>query len=149
MQLKIWRITYEGEALAAQDRERVRAQADQGAPMATIVPAGFDADRPRGQRLYEADCAACHGRDGRGVENFAPALVGSRRLSADPQRLAREMLEGYPPSDDWYNVMPAYADGPYDDGALAAILTYARDRFVDEGPVEEADVAEARARLER
>lgn len=151
-QLKIWRITYEGDAVAAADLERVRARAKAGAHAARaapVIPADFEDDRPLGQRLYEAECAACHGRDGRGVENFAPALVGSRRLAADPERLAREMLEGYPPSDDWYNVMPAYLDGPYDDAGLAAILSYARDRFVGEGPVSRAEAAAARERARR
>ncbi|MFP4519676.1 MAG: hypothetical protein ACLFQ5_09480, partial [Oceanicaulis sp.] len=62
-QLKIWRITYQGEDVAAADLETARARAVAGDTGAPITPAELADDRPLGQRLYEADCAACHGRD--------------------------------------------------------------------------------------
>lgn len=148
-QLKIWRITYEGDAVAAADREQVRARAlagEEDAPAAPIIPADFDDDRPLGQRLYEVDCAACHGRDGRGVENFAPSLHRSRLLAGDPEALALDLFRGGPPSPEWYIQMEAYADGPHDNAQMTAILTYARKRFTDAGPVDESDVARARER---
>ncbi|MEQ8405876.1 MAG: c-type cytochrome [Oceanicaulis sp.] len=148
-QLKIWRISYEGDALAAADLRTVRARAEAGVPAAPIIPADFQDDRPLGQRLYESDCAACHGRDGRGVENFAPNLHRSRLLAGDPVALSLDLLRGNEQSDDWYIKMDPYLDGPHDDAELAAIFTYARDRFTQAGPVEEAEVTRARERLER
>lgn len=147
-QLKIWRITYEGDALAEQDMEKVRERAEAGEPAAPVTPVDLPGERPLGQRLFESDCAACHQRDGRGVENFAPNLHRSRLLAGDPTRLAFDLLRGNEQSDDWYIKMDPYLNGPHDSAELAAILTYARDRFTDAGPVSEADVERARARLE-
>ncbi|MFP4520183.1 MAG: hypothetical protein ACLFQ5_12090, partial [Oceanicaulis sp.] len=72
-----------------------------------------------------------------------------RRLAGDPRRLTREILQGYPASGDWYNVMPAYAGGRYDDAELAAILSYSRQRFVSQGLVSEATVGRMRERVKR
>lgn len=35
---------------------------------------GFVADARRGQRLFEANCAACHGRNGRGTDTGPPLV---------------------------------------------------------------------------
>ena len=47
-----------------------------GSPMVTVsVPATLSARARIGKRTYEANCAACHGRNAAGQEGVAPPLV--------------------------------------------------------------------------
>ncbi|XBQ16071.1 MAG: c-type cytochrome [Oceanicaulis sp.] len=153
-QLKIWRITYEGDAVAEAD---LRALADRAARRVSLDPspvgpyatgltlASLAMDAPLGERLYALHCAACHQRDGRGVPGFAPSLHDSRLLAGRPVDLAFAVLYGLPESGTWANVMPAYAD-TLDDDELAALLNWSRARFTDGSAMSDADVASARER---
>lgn len=152
MDLNIWRITYEGDAAAERDRERAELRAEIDARiLEAIAPkpgaglmrhTGTD-HRPLGQRVYDTECAACHQRDGGGVDGFAPPLAGSRILERDPGDLAYFVLNDRGPSDRWSTVMPGYRFGPLSAEELAAALTYARERFAGEGAVDVSDVEEA------
>lgn len=48
----------------------------------------------RGRLLYNANCATCHGPDGRGLENLAPPLLNSEFVSDKKERLVAIMLYG-------------------------------------------------------
>ncbi|WP_149273957.1 DUF7133 domain-containing protein [Pareuzebyella sediminis] len=49
--------------------------------------------RTAGAKLYRQLCAVCHGIDGRGTENLAPPLMGSKYVR-DHEKLARIILHG-------------------------------------------------------
>ncbi len=55
--------------------------------------AGAQEESEQGQRLYDQNCALCHGDAGLGDPSTFPALSGNDRL-ADPVRIVRSMQEG-------------------------------------------------------
>ena len=49
--------------------------------MATLPETGADPDPPRGQAVYQRECAACHGADGHGTA-AAPPIWGVHSYNA-------------------------------------------------------------------
>lgn len=86
----------------------------------------------RGAAIYAAACASCH--DGRrglpfGGLNFALSTAVN---APNPQNIINVTLFGLPPADgEASSVMPAFA-GALDDGAMAELLAYMRERFSDQ-----------------
>lgn len=146
----IWRITYEGDAVAAADLAAIAAgelaaapvdRSELGLPEGGLVMANVSP----GQQAYNLECATCHQRDGLGVPGFAPALEGSVILEGDAVALTHYVLTGPAPSWQWSNVMEGYGEGPLTMDELQAALSYARERFVDAPPVTDEEMAEAQA----
>jgi mono/diheme cytochrome c family protein len=56
--------------------------------------------RQRGQKLYDAQCAACHGDRGQGVPGIYPALAGNRAVTLDNPANVVQMIRagGFSPS---------------------------------------------------
>lgn len=50
--------------------------------------------RTNGLQLYRTICAACHGADGKGIEDLAPPLKGSEYIDGSMKRLAAIILHG-------------------------------------------------------
>ncbi len=48
----------------------------------------------RGETLFTAQCMACHGPDGKGIEQLGPPLVGSEWVTSSPERLVAILLQG-------------------------------------------------------
>ena len=48
----------------------------------------------RGETLFTAQCMACHGPDGKGIEQLGPPLVGSEWVTGSPERLVAILLQG-------------------------------------------------------
>ena len=86
-----------------------------------------------GQTTY-AMCAACHGPDGKGVQNgpmkMAPSFVGSELLLGKPEASLAAVLKGIhrAPDSPYLGQMMALGAG-LDDEKVAAVVTYARNSF--------------------
>ncbi len=96
-----------------------------------------ESDPLRGQRHYEAACAACHGPAGR----YDPTLPGVRALEPKPADFTDPLFNSREPSADWFMVtkhggpamgfsaaMPAFKDAYADDeleGVIAHLKTLA------------------------
>jgi mono/diheme cytochrome c family protein len=99
-----------------------------------------------GAHLYEANCAACHQQDARGVPGVYPSLVGSPVVLGDATALARWVIAGQrPPSlpaARFPTHMPQF--GWLKPGAAAALFTFLRSDFGNSAPpVTAASVADA------
>jgi mono/diheme cytochrome c family protein len=95
-----------------------------------------------GQRLYERDCADCHGRRGEGAPPRYPALAGNRALTQDsPVNAIRTVLHGgfAPATRD--NPRP-YGMPPYgpqlSDREVGALMSYLRTSWGNAASVVEA-----------
>jgi mono/diheme cytochrome c family protein/glucose/arabinose dehydrogenase len=99
-----------------------------GGEVATQVINGF--------RIFQDNCAACHGADGKGTPQLAPPLVGSPRLKGDPGKAIRILLHGLtgPVDGKTYNG-PMASQAGYNDEELADVLSYVREHFNNSGTI--------------
>jgi cytochrome c oxidase subunit II len=96
-----------------------------GAAEAALASAELSMDElmGRGQRVYEAQCAACHQVSGEGVPNVFPAIRGSEIATGDIGAHMEIVMHGKSGT-----AMPAF--GPQlNDVDLAAVLTYQRNAW--------------------
>ena len=94
-----------------------------------------------GRQHYLTTCAGCHGTDGAGMNRLAPPLIGSDWVLGDEKRLALVILHGLEgplevngkvyDAPEILPVMPAHST--MDDGDIAAILTYIRNEWGNNG----------------
>jgi mono/diheme cytochrome c family protein/glucose/arabinose dehydrogenase len=81
----------------------------------------------RGYESYKGLCAACHGKEGQGIENLAPPLLGSPRVMGDdlktPVRILLKGMTG-PVDGTEYGVMVPMAT--YSDEWIADVISYVR-----------------------
>ena len=115
------------QALPQQDR---KAPATVAAPPASAMA--------RGGKVYEQQCAQCHGDRGQGEPGAFPALAGNRAVTlADPTNLVRVVLQG--------GYLPATAGNPrphgmppfqqtLSDEEVAAVTTFVRNSWGNQGP---------------
>lgn len=106
-------------------------------PTATAAPNRSASNTPRdsgvmvrGARLYDQNCAYCHGDNGQGAPGAYPPLAGSRAVAmASPVNLIQAVRQG--------GFLPATAGNPrphgmppfghvLDDSEIAAVLTFVR-----------------------
>ena len=104
----------------------------------------------QGKRVYDAQCASCHGGDGRGMPPHYPPLKDNQSItmtsSVNPIRMV--LNGGYPPGTR-RNPMP-YGMPPFahamSDGDVAAVVTYIRTAWGNRGaPVTPGEVSALRA----
>jgi mono/diheme cytochrome c family protein len=74
-----------------------------------------------GFRIFQDNCAACHGTDGRGTAQLAPSLVGSPRLQGDPGMAIRILLHG----------LTGPVDGKTYNGPMASQAGYSDEELAD------------------
>ena len=92
-----------------------------------------------GARLYEQNCASCHGASGKGAPPAYPALAGNHALArGDATNPIRIVLNGgYPPGTAG-NPRP-YGMPPFgaalSDSDIAAVVSYVRAGWGNEGPL--------------
>ncbi|MBS0394569.1 MAG: cytochrome c [Proteobacteria bacterium] len=101
-----------------------------------------------GQRLYAANCLACHQPGGEGVPGVQPPLAGTPVPTGDPQVLLRWVMFGERPAalprGRYSGMMPQF--GYLSDEDLAVLLSYVRSSFGNHAaPVTPAMVAAARS----
>ena len=102
-------------------------------PGPAAVATATAADIQQGQRLYLANCAACHQDNGRGLTGAVPNLAGNAAIAADrPTDLILAVLQGIKGSFG-YGQMPSYAS-VLNDRAAADIANYIRTSWHDKAP---------------
>ncbi|MDD5387723.1 MAG: cytochrome c oxidase subunit II [Gallionellaceae bacterium] len=88
-----------------------------------------------GEKIYAANCAACHQADGKGLPGVFPALAGSKVANGPAAAHIDRVLHGKDGT-----AMSAFQD-QLDDADLAAVITWERTAWGNKGsPVQPADV---------
>lgn len=95
---------------------------------------GHLASFQRGEKFYIANCMACHGADGNGLEHLGPPLVQSEWVLESPERLGAILLQGLmgPITVNGKNYTPVAAMPglklvpEISDGDLADVATFVR-----------------------
>lgn len=93
----------------------------------------------RGEKVYAANCVACHQANGKGVPGAFPALEGSQMVNGPQEGQIAILLNGK-------NAMPAWK-GTLSDTEIAAVITYTRNSFgnkPEDNIVQPAEVLAAR-----
>lgn len=105
-----------------------------------------------GRRVYEKQCAVCHGEEGKGYPPAYPPLAGNQSITmASPVNPIRMVLNGgYPPGtkkNPRPHGMPPFSH-ILDDDAVSAVVTYIRVAWENSGtPVTPAQSNELRKLL--
>jgi mono/diheme cytochrome c family protein/glucose/arabinose dehydrogenase len=98
-----------------------------------------------GYVIFKDNCSVCHGIDGKGIDQLAPPLVGSPRVTGDPMTTTKILLHGLtgPIDGKEYNG-PMASFAQYDDTEIANVLSYIRGHLNKEGTVWRVNVGYAR-----
>ncbi len=133
-------ITEEFDAIAADLKE-------QGGG---IVEVAADGPVALGEKIYQANCMACHQVTGQGMPGAFPPLAGSDWAGKDPDMLARIIIAGMQGpitvNGTEYNSIMAPLGAVLSDEDIANVLTYVRQAWGNDYPAVDASVvAEARA----
>jgi cytochrome c oxidase subunit II len=118
----------------AEQKKAMAANADD--PNKTWTVAELSA---RGEKVYAANCVACHQANGKGVPGAFPALDGSQMVNGPQDGQVAILLNGK-------NAMPAWK-GTLSDTEIAAVITYTRNSWsnkADDNIVQPAEVLAAR-----
>jgi cytochrome c oxidase subunit 2 len=98
-----------------------------------------DEMKTRGEKIYAANCVACHQANGKGVPGAFPALDGSAIVNGPKGPQIDILLNGK-------NAMPAWKS-VLSDTDIAAVITYTRNSWSNkpsENIVQPAEVVAAR-----
>ncbi|WP_280546918.1 cytochrome c [Halomonas sp. 11-S5] len=96
-----------------------------------------------GEKLFTAQCSACHQPTGQGVPGTFPPLAGSEWMQGDPALVVAIVHDGLQgpitvAGEEYQGSMPAFADKLSPD-ELAAVLSHERQAWGNEGePVDSA-----------
>ena len=95
------------------EAEAAAASADQDWSMQDLLA--------RGEQVYQANCAACHGPTGAGIPGAFPAMTGSAIATGDPAGHINIVMNGKAGT-----AMAAYK-GQLNDVDIASVITYERN----------------------
>jgi mono/diheme cytochrome c family protein len=102
--------------------------APRSTPGSDTLPGAMAAADTLGKTVYAANCAGCHGQDGKGRGPIIPPLAGNDSVTAaEPTNLIGAVLNGLAP---WNHgpAMPSFAAG-LSDVEIAALTNYVRISF--------------------
>ncbi|MBT8446713.1 MAG: cytochrome c oxidase subunit II [Gammaproteobacteria bacterium] len=88
-----------------------------------------------GEKVYQANCVACHQADGQGVPGLFPALTDSAVVDGDVSAHARLVLDGRAQT-----AMPSFR-GQLSNAEIAAVVSYQRQRWGNGEMLQPTDVA--------
>ena len=110
------------DAWAAEQKKKLAANADDPAKEWTQAEL-----MARGEKVYAANCVACHQANGKGVPNSFPALDGDPTVMGPKAKQIETVLKGRPGT-----AMPAF--GPQlNDVEIASVITYTRHAWGNAG----------------
>lgn len=109
--------------------------APEALPQAVTLPP--DADMDKGRMSYISACSGCHGLNGEGIPNVAPAMKGNGIVALDkPNALISAVLNGIATqaftNQQRMYAMPAFAD-TMDEGEIAALVSWMRAQWGGRG----------------
>lgn len=98
-------------------------------------------NRTKGLQLFRSICAACHGADGKGIQDLAPPLKDSEYIHGSMKRLASILLHGLSgpitvngKQYQLNNEMPGLANNKdLTDEDIADIIRYTQNAFAKDG----------------
>ena len=99
----------------------------------------IDELKQRGEKVYAANCVACHQANGKGVPGAFPALDGSQVVNGPKAGQINVVLNGRNAMPSWKSVLT--------DTDIAAAITYTRNTWsnkAQENIVQPAEVLAAR-----
>ena len=107
-----------------------------GAEVASAVAPTLDERLANGERLFVAQCSACHQVDGQGLNGAFPPLAKSDYIAEDPMRAVHAVLNGLSGpvtvnGVEYNAVMPNL--GHLSDSDVADVVTYVLNSFGNEG----------------
>jgi len=132
------------------ERRKIAAGAEAPAPVASAAPASAapaDESKPlplaelvsRGEKIYAANCVACHQATGQGMPAMkAPALAGNKLVTGADQGPIDTVLNGRP------NTAMQPFKQQLSDAEIAAVITYVRNSWGNKAS--EVQPAEVKAR---
>ncbi|WP_416189244.1 c-type cytochrome [Neisseria sp. CCUG17229] len=135
------------EAPASAETPAPAAEAEPAAEAAPAAAAELSQDEQikLGKAVYDSNCMACHGLEGKGVEGTFPPLEKSDYFAKDNTKLVHAVTKGVNGAikvngKDYNGVMPAV---PLSDQDVANVVTYVLNSFGNNGgQVSAAEVAE-------
>jgi len=126
-----------------------------GAIAASLLPILFGIGAPAraatdpaaaGQKIYNANCAACHNANGSGQSGVFPPLADNPMVTSSPDKVIGAVKNGLTGpitvNEKTYNgTMPAW-NGKLSNAEIADVITYVRSSWGNKaGAVTEAQVA--------
>lgn len=89
-----------------------------------------------GYKNFNSICAACHGKNGKGIEDLAPSLVGSPRVTGNQDIIAKILLDGLTGPIDGKEYSGVMVGMKHQDTKwIANVLTYIRTELNNSGPI--------------
>lgn len=90
----------------------------------------------RGYSIFQEYCSTCHGKDGKGINQLAPPLIGSPRVKGDMEVFAKILLHGLegPIDGKTYNG-PMAPVAEQNDEYIADVMSYVREELNGAGTV--------------
>jgi cytochrome c oxidase subunit 2 len=116
------------------------AAAEPAKPAAAPAKLSHDELMKNGEKVYQANCQACHQATGQGMPPTFPPLVGGKIATGPVDGHVTQILKGK-------NAMPPFADTLKSDTDIAAVATYERNSWGNKaGDVQPAQVAALRGK---
>lgn len=89
-----------------------------------------------GYQIFQELCSTCHGKDAKGLPQLAPSLIGSPRVLADPEVMAKILLHGLEGPIDGKKYNGSMAPVSQENNEyIADVISYVREELNGAGTV--------------